>query len=149
MPPTPGIPRAARSRRWRGARSLRSACERASARSRCGSDLLLDERDDLLRRLLRRLRLGVDDQLGVLRLLIRIGDARELLDLALEGLLVQALDVTLGARLDRRLDVHLDEAVAHHRARLAADLAIGRDRGGDHADAVARQEVGDERDPAD
>ena len=61
--------------------------------------------------LLGRFVLGIEHELGVERRLVRIGDARELLDLAREGLLVEALHVALGADLDRGLDEHLDEAV--------------------------------------
>jgi hypothetical protein len=48
--------------------------------------------------------LSVQGDLGAERRLVRIRDAGELLDLALEGLLVEALDVALGADLDRGLD---------------------------------------------
>ena len=111
--------------------------------------MLLEVGEDLLRRLLGRLVLGLDHQLGVLRRLVGVGDAGELLDLAGAGLRVEALDVALLADLDRGLDVGLDEAAVHHLARLVADLAVGRDRGGDHRHAVAGQQVGDERDAAD
>src|SRR5688572_30450847 len=130
-PPSPGSPRAARSRRSPGARSRRSACAKARAGSRAGPDVLLDERDDLLRGLLGRLVLGVHDERGILRRLVRVGHAGELLDLALEGLLVEALDVALGASLDGSLDVDLEEAVTHRLVGLVADLGIWRYRGGD------------------
>src|SRR5205823_636247 len=70
---------------------------------------LLELRDDDRGRLLRLVRLGVDHDLRVVRLLVGIVHAREALDLAVEGLLVEALDVAAGAFLDRRLDEHLDE----------------------------------------
>src|SRR3954464_2717903 len=89
------------------------------------------------------------DDLGILRRLVGIGDTGELLDLALERLLVETLDVALGASFDRSLDVDLDEALADLLARLVADLPVGGNRGGDHRDSVARQQVGDEGDPAD
>jgi hypothetical protein len=83
----------------------------------------------------------------VFGLLVRVRDSGEVLDLAREGLLVQALDVALRQHVDRALRVHLDE-VADHLARLVADLAVRRDRGGDHGHAVAAQQVRHERDPA-
>ena len=44
---------------------------------------------------------GVEAELGVRRLLVRVGDAGEVLDLAGERLLVEALRVALGADLER------------------------------------------------
>jgi adenylyl-sulfate kinase len=61
---------------------------------------LLELVDDGLGALLRRNALGVDDQLRARGRLVGIGHAGELLDLAGESLLVEALDVTLGAGLD-------------------------------------------------
>ena len=67
---------------------------------------------------------------GILRLLVRIGDAGEMLDLARERLLVEALRVALGAHLERRRDVDLDErrVLLDERARAAARLLVRRDR---------------------
>src|SRR5215216_5297972 len=87
---------------------------------------LLEQSEQLPRGFLRRLMFGVQLDLRVERWLIWVGDAGELLDLALERLLVEALHVALGADLDRGLDEHLDEAVAHHLAGLVADLAVWR-----------------------
>src|SRR5581483_6970552 len=129
--------------RARGARS-----HRLGGLGRRDQLALLEQRQDLRRVLLRRVVLGVENDLGVERRLVWIRDAGELLDLALEGLLVQALHVALRADLDRCLDEDLDEPVAHQLARLVADLAVGGDGGGDHRDAVPGEQVGDEGDPA-
>ncbi len=56
-----------------------------------------------------RAALGLEPQLRRLRLLVRVGDAGELGDLAAERLLVEALHVAARALLDRGRDVHLDE----------------------------------------
>ena len=66
-------------------------------------------------------------------------DAGELLDLAAEGLLVQALHVAAGALLHRGCDEDLDEGRAP-RPCLArgADFLVGRDRRDEHRCAVAR-----------
>ena len=53
--------------------------------------------------------LGVDPDLGVARLFVRVGDAGELLELAAEGLLVEPLDVAPRALLHGRRHVDLDE----------------------------------------
>src|SRR5262249_52122797 len=52
---------------------------------------LLEQQEDLRRGLLRALVLGVERELGAERRLIRVGDSGELLDLALERLLVETL----------------------------------------------------------
>src|SRR3954469_14230109 len=90
---------------------------------------------------LRALLLGVDHELRTRRLLVRVGHARELLDLALEGLLVEALDVAAGAFVDRGLDEDLDERadLVDIRARFLPRRLVGRDRGGDHGAALAGQ----------
>src|SRR4051794_10835782 len=134
---------------WDAMRPKPASGWRAGALSGGNELVLLEEADDLARRLLGGLALGLADDLGVLGRLVGIRDAGELLDLAGASLRVEALDVAVLARLDRGLYVGLDEAAVHHLPRLVADLAIGRDRGRDHRDAVARQQVGDERDPAD
>src|SRR5262249_54602343 len=129
----------------RFARAARSRAPRLRRGSRGGhrdQRALLEEGEDLPRRLLGALALRLADDLGLLRRLIRVRDAGELLDLTRAGLRVEALHVALLADLDRGLDVGLDEAAVHHLAGLVADLAVGRDRGGDHRNAVSRQEVG-------
>src|SRR6266481_4784994 len=72
---------------------------------------------------------GVDRQLGRQRRLVRSGDAGELLDLAGARLLVEAFHVALLTDLDRTLDVHLDEVIAHQRPDLIAVGAVRRDEG--------------------
>src|SRR5206468_481671 len=61
---------------------------------------LLEEFDDLPRRLLGGLALGLADDLGVFGRLVGIRDAGELLDLAGASLRVEPLDIAVLARLD-------------------------------------------------
>ena len=98
----------------------------------------LEVAQDLRQALLHRLLLGVDSDFGVQGLLVRVGDAGEVLDLTPDRLLVEALHVATGQLFDAALGVDLDE-VADELAVLVADLAIGRNRGGDNRDAVAAQ----------
>ena len=100
------------------------------------------------RALLRLVLLGVDHELRARRLLVRVRDAGELLDLALERLLVEALHVAPRALVDRGLDVDLDERadLLDQLARLLPRRLVRRDRGRDHGAALAREP---RRDPAD
>ena len=88
---------------------------------------------------------------GLDGLLVRVVDAGEALDLARERLLVETLHVAPRALVDRGLDEDLDEraVLLDHRARLLPRLLVGRDRGGDHGAALARQPGGDPADPLD
>src|SRR5829696_4638829 len=79
------------------------------------------------RRLLGRLRLRLERQLGGERLLVRVGDPGESLDLARAGALVEALHVAALALVDRGAHVHLHEALAHSSAGLVAGGAVGGD----------------------
>ena len=100
-------------------------------------------------RLLGRLRSGVDHELGVLGRLVRVVDAGEARDLAGQRLLVQALGVAVGGDLvDRGVHVDLDE-LADQLAAGVAGLPVRRDRAADRGDAVAREQVRDERDAQD
>ena len=92
--------------------------------------------------------LGVEDELRVPRRLVRVVDAREALDLALERLLVEALHVSPRTLLDRGGHVDLDERapLLDHLPRLPARRLVRGDRGGDDGAALARQP---RRDPAD
>src|SRR5882672_289735 len=110
---------------------------------------LLEVVEDRLGRLLDRLLAGVHGHLGIERVLVRVADARELLDDAGAGLLVETLGVALLDHFERRLDVHLDERGAGLLAHFVADVAVGRDRGRDRDHAIAREHVGDETDAAD
>src|SRR5215208_7560716 len=148
--PLPSLPKPHRP----GGRLGRNLGRCASLAGRCqlaGRDQVaaLEVVEDLLRRLLGRLLVGLDGELGVLRRLVGVRDAGELLDLAGARLGVKALDVALLADLERGLGVDLDEPLAHLVPCLVADVAVGRDRSGDNRDAVAREQVGDEGDAAD
>ena len=103
------------------------------------------------RRLLGLQLLGVEHELGAHRLLVRVRHAGELLDLALERLLVEALHVAAGALVDRRLDVDLDEGADRLDpvAGLLPRLLVRRDRGRDHGAALARDPRGDPADALD
>src|SRR5581483_9075801 len=130
-----------------------SACAQSGRRRHAlagGSDVAarFEEGHDLLEALLDALLLRVDDDFGVQRFFVGVGDAGEVLDLAAEGLLIEALDVAPLQLLDAALGVDLDE-VADESAVLVADIAVGRDRGRDDGDAVAGEEVGDEADAED
>ena len=98
---------------------------RIANRTSLGGDqaLGLEVGEDLLGVLLRRLAGGLDPDLGVLRLLVGVGDAGELLDLTRAGLRVEALGVALLAVLERGGDEDLDEACRCPRG------ACGRRRG--------------------
>src|SRR6185437_12109488 len=88
--------------------------------ARSGNDVALPERGhDALRRVFRRPRARVDDDLRTLWRLVGRVDAREVLDLALQGARVEPFRVALPADLERRIDVDLDELalgneLAHH-----------------------------------
>src|SRR5215211_2372643 len=89
-----------------------SPAERAQhvSRTSCGDfggndAQLFEPREHDPRALLGIVLLRVDHDLGVGRLLVGIRFAGELLDLALERLLVETLDVTAGALVDGRLHV--------------------------------------------
>lgn len=87
-----------------------------------------------LNALLQRQHPGVDDELGVLGLLIGRGDAGELLDLAGARLFVQPFDVALLADLQGCLAVDLQEASGHDE--FANPLTVSAERGdeGGHDD---------------
>src|SRR5918995_5691236 len=112
---------------------------------------LLELVEDDTRRLLRRMLLGVDPDLGVARLFVRVGDAGELLELAAEGLLVEPLDVAPRALLHGRRHVDLDEraVLLDQLARVAASLLVRRDCGDEHCGAVAGQSRSDPADALD
>ena len=88
---------------------------------------------------------------GVGRLLVRVVDAGEALDLAGERLLVEALDVAPRALVHRRGDEDLDERapLLDHRARLPPRLLVRRDGSGEHGAALPRQARGDPADALD
>src|SRR5262249_38863759 len=96
----------------------------------------------------RRAGVGVDDEVGVQRLLVRVRHPGEVGDLARERTLVQALDVALDEAVEGGADVDLDET-PDAGVDLVAHLAAGRDRGDEDDNAIARQELGDEADAPD
>ena len=108
---------------------------------------LLEPGEDPAGAVLRLLLVGLDVQLGGGRRLVRVGDARELRDLARERLLVEALHVALGAHLEGRVDEYLDKVLADVAPDLVADLLERRDGRDDDPDPVAGQKVGHEADP--
>jgi len=72
---------------------------------------------------------------GLRGLFVGVGDAGELLDLAEPRLAIAALRITLLAHLHGVFHVDLDEPPDHLPA-LFADVAVGRNRGGDVRHAV-------------
>src|SRR5262249_61170162 len=104
-------PPGGRARR-RAARSASSRWPRSCRHRGRNEPALLEQRDDALRALLRLLLLGLDPDLRGLRGFIRIGHAGELLDLAPERLLVQALHVAAGAHPAPRADRNPPESAA-------------------------------------
>ncbi len=98
----------------------------------------VDHRDGGLRR---RATHRLQSQLGLERLLVRRGDAREVLDLARERSRVEALRIASRAFLERRRDVDLDERrmLLDQGARVPSHLLVRRDRRDDHDRAGARQ----------
>lgn len=96
--------------------------------------------------------MGLDDNLRLLGLLVRGGDAGELLDLASAGLLVEALGVTLLRDLEGHVDVDLDEgnglvaALGGLGVELTSDLtvcSVGGDEGCDGNGGGVGEELGD------
>src|SRR5215213_274467 len=107
-------------------------------------------REDQLRVRFGRVGHRVDDEFGAERRLVRVVDAREVLDptLAREG--VHALRVARLADLQRRVHEDLEETfVAEHRAALVARRAVRADGRADDAAAVPRYLAGHEPDAAD
>src|SRR5918997_7055853 len=103
---------------------------------------------DLAGALLGLLLVGLEDEVGGGGRLVGVGDAGELLDLPGESLLVEALDVPLGANLERGIDEDLDE-VDDPAPHLIARLLVGRDGADDNTNPVASEQVRHEADPQD
>src|SRR4029453_13067895 len=95
--------------------------------------------------------LGVDAHVGVARLLVRVVDAGEPLDLAPEGLLVQTLDVASRTLLDRgrHEDLHERSPLLDELTRLLPRLFVRRDCCCDDRRAVPCQARGNPADPLD
>src|SRR5436309_12036494 len=85
---------------------------------------------------------GVDHELCGQRLFVGVRHAGELREFSGQGSGVQPLRVAADALVERGLHIHLDER-ADLFAHLVADRAVGRDRGCDHRDAVARKQLRD------
>src|SRR5581483_3706092 len=150
----PPPPRPRRTRGWtRLLRPREQAVRRAASCRHLRRDQaeLLERLDHDLCRLLGRPALRLDDDLGVLRLLVRVVDAREARDLARERLLVEAVHVAASALLERGRDEDLHERaeLLDHRPRPVPRLRVRRDRRCDHGRPVAGQPRGDPADPLD
>ena len=86
---------------------------------------------------------GLDDQVGLLRRLVRAVHAGEVLDGAGAGLFIQPLGVALHADLDGGIDEDFQEfALAHQLTRHAAFGAERRDEGGQHDQAGIHEQLG-------
>src|SRR5688500_13764450 len=105
-------------------------------------ELLYDPAGALIRRLL----IGLEDEIGGVGRLVRVRDAGELLYLPGESLLVEALDVPLRAHLQRSIDEDLDE-VYDPAPHLVPRLLVRRDGADDHTHPVAREQVRHKADP--
>src|ERR687898_1285502 len=101
---------------------------------------------DLAGALLRRLLIGLEDEVGGVRRLVGVGDAGELLYLPGESLFVEALDVPLCAHLQWSIDEDLDE-VYDPAPHLVPRLLVRRDGADDHTNPVAREQVRHKADP--
>src|ERR687898_857017 len=101
---------------------------------------------DLAGALLRRLLIGLEDEVGGVRRLVGVGDAGELLYLPCESLLVEALDIPLCAHLQWSIDEDLHE-VYDPAPHLVPRLFVGRDGADDNTHPVARKQVRHKADP--
>lgn len=102
--------------------------------------------------------MGLDSDLGVLGLLVRGGDASEVLDLTSASLLVQALGVTLLSNLKGNVNVDLDkgDGLVAVLVRLGVEVtgdvtidSVGGDEGGDGNGGGVSKELGNLGDTAD
>src|SRR5918997_1221796 len=109
--------------------------------------LLLEVPDDARGALGRLFLVGLYVELGRDGRLVGVGDAGELRDHTPKGLLVEALDVPVGANVERRVHEDLYKALAHVAPHLVPNLLERRDGRDDHADVVAREQVRHEPDP--
>src|SRR4051812_16319463 len=128
------------SLRGDGAPLLASVLPAADLRERGADETLLDEvREYRLGVLLGRARDCVQRKLRVVRRLVRVVDAREVLYLPLARLPVHALHVARLAHVERRVDEDFDEAVAaDQRAALVARRAVRADGRAKNGAAVPR-----------
>lgn len=113
--------------------------------------LTLQQQDDLMHDVPHTLRLRIDDEIGLGRLLIRVVDAREALDLTSPRARIHAALIRLLRVLEGRGDVD-EEEVAVLRdgvAGLLAGILERRDRGGDDGGAGLGEFGGDEGDALD
>src|SRR5205807_9149024 len=100
--------------------------------------LSLEVEDGLLGGLFGRRLGGVDRHVSVRRMLVRVGDAGELLQRAGTRLGIQALAVACLAHLEGRDQMHEDEPPAglNHGPGILAGGIVGRDRGANRDAAV-------------
>src|ERR671910_883968 len=101
---------------------------------------------DLAGALVRRLLIGLEDEVGGVRRLVGVRDAGEVLYLPGEGFLVEAFDVPLCAHLQWGIDEDLHE-VYDPAPHLVPGLFVRRDGADDHTHPVAREQVRHEADP--
>lgn len=113
--------------------------------------MALKHQHDLVDNAAHGLLLGVDNQVGLGGVLVRVVHTGEALDLTIAGTRVDAALVRLLAVLERRGDVHQVEVTVllHRLAGVLAGALEGGDRGGDDGGAGAGQLAGDEGDAAD
>jgi hypothetical protein len=88
-------------------------------------------------------------QLWGCRRLVGVRYPRELPNLPAERLLIETLDIALGADLQRCVNIDLDEAFPDRAPHLIARLLERGDRRDEHPHPVSGQQVGDEADPQD
>src|SRR5215213_6151745 len=82
---------------------------------------LAQRRQDALGAGPRRLLIGVNDQLGIERRLIRIVDAGEALNLAGQRFFIQALGIARNRHIERHVDEDLEKAATVALANVIAD----------------------------
>src|SRR6185312_7047104 len=103
---------------------------------------------DFLDAFLNGFAIRIDNHARIERRLVRIGNAGEVIDLARERALVKALGITARQDFNGALDIDFQKSF-DRRARLIAGAAIWGDCGDNNGHTVARQQSGNEADPAD
>src|SRR5207237_2996396 len=88
---------------------------------------------------------GLNDQFGMFWLLVRIVNAREILDFALVNELVEPLDVTLTADFNRTLDIDFDKVTDLFSCPLTRLIVRGNGSRNAH-DSITREQAADKGD---